>query len=56
MSNSFSQRAVSIDVHHHFYPTFKDNESKARSDQMALDELDRTGIPSAIAWLGPVNG
>ena len=56
MSNSFSQRAVSIDVHHHFNPTFKDNESNPWPVQMALDELDRNGIASAIAWLGPVNG
>jgi hypothetical protein len=56
MSNSFPQRAVSIDVHHHFNPTFKDNESNPWPVQMALDELDRNGIASAIAWLGPVNG
>ena len=56
MSNNSSQGAVSIDVHHHFNPTFKDNESNPWSVRMALDELDRNGIASAIASLGPVNG
>ena len=45
----------SIDVHHHFNPTGKDNEGNPWSVQMAVDELDRNGIGSAIASLGPVN-
>jgi hypothetical protein len=53
MSNSFSQGAVSIDAHHHFNPTFMDNESNPWSVQMALAEPDRNGIASAIASLGP---
>ena len=46
---------ISIDVHHHFNPAFKDNEGNPWSVQMALDELDRSGIATAIASLGPVN-
>jgi hypothetical protein len=56
MSNSSSRGAVSIDKHHHFNQTFKDNEGNPWPVQMALDELDRNGIASAIASLGPVNG
>ncbi len=47
--------SISIDVHHHFNPTSRDNEGNPWSVQMALDELDRNGIASAIASLGPVN-
>ena len=50
-----SRAAVSIDVHHHFNPSLKDNEGNPWSVQMALDELDRNGIATAIASLGPVN-
>ncbi len=46
---------VSIDVHHHFNPGLKDNEGNPWSVRMALDELDRSGIATAIASLGPVN-
>ena len=52
---SASHRAVSIDVHHHFNPTLKDNEGNPWSVQMALEELDRNSISSAIASLGPVD-
>ena len=47
--------APSIDVHHHFNPTGKDNEGNPWSVQMAVDELGRNGIASAVASLGPVN-
>jgi predicted TIM-barrel fold metal-dependent hydrolase len=50
-----SRAAVSIDVHHHFNPTLKDNDGNPWSVQMALEELDRNSIASAIASLGPVN-
>jgi predicted TIM-barrel fold metal-dependent hydrolase len=50
-----SPAAVSIDVHHHFNPTLKDNEGYPWSVQMALDELDQHGVSTAIASLGPVN-
>ena len=50
-----SRPAVSIDVHHHFNPGLKDNEGNPWSVRMALDELDRNGIATAIASLGPVN-
>jgi hypothetical protein len=53
MSNNSSQGAVSIDVHHHFNPTFKDNESNPWSVRMALDELDRNGIASRSRRLVP---
>jgi 6-methylsalicylate decarboxylase len=46
---------VSIDVHHHFNPTGKDNEGNPWSVQMALDELCCQGVSTAIASLGPVN-
>ena len=52
---SSSRAAVSIDVHHHFNPTLKDNEGNPWSVQMALDELDQHGVSAAIASLGPVN-
>jgi 6-methylsalicylate decarboxylase len=52
---SSSRAAVSIDVHHHFNPTLKDNEGNPWSVQMALDELDQNGVSAAIASLGPVN-
>ena len=47
--------AVSIDIHHHFNPTFKDNEGNAWSIGMALEELDRNGIATAVASMGPFN-
>ena len=46
---------VSIDVHHHFNPTLQDNEGNPWSVQMALEELDKSCIGTAIASLGPVN-
>lgn len=43
-----------MDVHHHFYPGGRDNEGRAWSPAMSLDELDRNGISAAIASLPPV--
>ncbi|WP_428394345.1 amidohydrolase family protein [Lichenicoccus sp.] len=45
---------TSIDIHHHFYPTSKDNEGRRWSVEMTLDELDRNGITAAIGSLPPV--
>ena len=45
----------SVDIHHHFNPSMVDNEGNPWSVQMSLDELDRNGIASAVASLGPVN-
>jgi 6-methylsalicylate decarboxylase len=42
-----------IDVHHHFNPTFRDNEGNPWSIEMALAELDQNGITAAIASMGP---
>ncbi len=46
--------SVVIDVHHHFNPTFKDNEGNPWSVAMALEELDRNNVTTAIASLGPL--
>ena len=50
------QAIPSIDVHHHFYPGGRDNEGRAWSPAMSLDELDRNGVTAAIASLPPVRG
>lgn len=44
-----------IDIHHHFNPSAKDNDGNAWSIQMALDQMEKSGITTAIASLGPVN-
>jgi predicted TIM-barrel fold metal-dependent hydrolase len=49
------QAIATIDVHHHFNPTLKDNEGNPWSVQMAIEEMDRNFISTAIASLGPVN-
>src|SRR4249919_1717493 len=55
LADSAPRAAVSIDVHQHFNPTLEDNEGNPWSVQMTLDEMDRTGVSTAIASLGPVN-
>ncbi len=50
-----SNPRVSIDVHHHFNPTSKDNEGNPWSIRMAVDEMDQNAVATAIASLGPVN-
>ena len=46
----------SIDVHHHFYPTSKDNEGRDWSIGAAMEGMDRNGIAVAIGSLPPVHG
>ena len=55
LADSAPRAAVSIDVHHHFNPTLEDNEGNPWSLSLALDEMDRNGVDTAIASLGPVN-
>ena len=43
-----------IDVHHHFNPTGRTNDGSPWSVGMALDAMDRSGISSAIASIGPL--
>lgn len=43
-----------IDVHHHFNPTGRDNEGRPWSLVAALDGMDRSGIATAVASLGPI--
>lgn len=47
--------SVTIDIHHHFNPSSKDNDGNFWSIEMALDQMDQNGIATAIASLGPVN-
>lgn len=44
----------SIDIHHHFEPTYKNVDGNSWSIQMALDQLDQNGIDTAIAYAGPI--
>jgi len=46
----------SIDVHHHFYPTSKDNEGRDWSIDAAIEGMDRNGIAVAIGSLPPAPG
>lgn len=45
-----------IDVHHHFEPTGKTIGGKAWSVQMSLEDMDRNGVRTAIAYPGPFFG
>ena len=50
-----ARAAVSIDVHHHFNPTLKDNEGNPWSVQMALDEMDQKRSFDRYRIARPVN-
>ncbi|MDB5608077.1 MAG: putative metal-dependent hydrolase, TIM-barrel fold [Bradyrhizobium sp.] len=52
---SKSPPPVSIDVHHHFNPTLRDNGGNPWSIEMALDELDANNVGTAIASLVPTH-
>ncbi len=43
-----------IDVHHHFEPSGRNVDGTPWSITAAVDELDRNGIATAIAYAGPV--
>ena len=43
-----------IDVHHHFEPSFKNVDGSPWSIQMAVDQLDRNGVDTAIAFAGAI--
>jgi predicted TIM-barrel fold metal-dependent hydrolase len=45
-----------IDVHHHFEPTGKNAGGKAWSVHASLEEMDRNGVRTAIAYAGPFFG
>ena len=47
-------RPRTIDVHHHFEPSGKNNGGNPWTIDMALDQLDSNGIDTAIAFAGPV--
>ena len=47
-------RVRTIDVHHHFEPTYKNIDGNPWSIQMAVEQLDQTGIDTAIANAGPI--
>ena len=43
-----------IDIHHHFEPTYKNVDGNAWSIEMAVDQLDKNGVDTAIAYAGPI--
>jgi 6-methylsalicylate decarboxylase len=45
-----------IDVHHHFEPTAHNVDGSVWSVEMALDQLDRANVATAIAYGGPILG
>ena len=45
-----------IDVHHHFEPTGANAGGVRWSLQMALEQMDGSGVTSAIAYAGPIFG
>jgi 6-methylsalicylate decarboxylase len=45
-----------IDVHHHFEPAGKNGDGNAWTIALALDQLDRNAVSTAIAYAGPVFG
>lgn len=47
---------MAIDVHHHFYPSLRDNEGRAWSVEMTIDELERNDIAAAVCGLPPIRG
>lgn len=55
LSASTSASGRTIDVHHHFEPTYKNIDGNTWSIQMALDQLDQNGIDTAIAYAGPIS-
>ena len=43
-----------IDIHHHFEPTGKNKDGDPWTIQMSVDQLDRNGVATAIAYAGPI--
>lgn len=43
-----------IDVHHHFEPSFRNVDGTAWSIESAVEQLDRNGVDTAIAFAGPI--
>jgi predicted TIM-barrel fold metal-dependent hydrolase len=43
-----------IDVHHHFEPSAKNVNGVPWTIEMALDEMDRNGVTTAIGYAGPL--
>ena len=54
LGQAAAKPARSIDVHHHFEPTYKNVDGNAWSIAMAVEQLDQNGIDTAIAYAGPV--
>ena len=48
-----TKRHGKIDVHHHFEPTGKNAGGKEWTIRESLEEMDRNGISTAIAYAGP---
>ena len=48
------QARRTIDIHHHFEPTFRNIDDNVWSIDFALEQLDRNHIDTAIAYAGPV--
>ena len=46
---------ITIDIHHHFYPSGRDNGGRDWSVDLSLDQLDSNGIDTAIVSLPPVS-
>jgi predicted TIM-barrel fold metal-dependent hydrolase len=55
-TSTSSDHSSKIDVHHHFEPTGKNAGGKAWSVQMSLEQMDRNGVRTAIAYAGPFFG
>jgi predicted TIM-barrel fold metal-dependent hydrolase len=51
---NFADPACVVDVHHHFEPTGKNVDGTAWTIGMALDEMDRNGVTTAIGYAGPL--
>ena len=45
-----------IDAHHHLEPTGHNQNGRSWSIQMALEQMDESGVTSAMAYAGPILG
>ena len=53
-SRPFGDARRVIDVHHHFEPTARNVDGTAWSIERAIDEMDRSGVTTAIGYAGPI--